>query len=96
MILSNQVGVVGLPRRDEINEFWVQRDIAVVAEFPDWDMEPVVLPNLDDRVGVEGAEFPDSHPGPGQQQDTQFPYWDWFEVGVVHELGHRRVVEELR
>jgi hypothetical protein len=41
--LRDQVGVVGLPLRDELNEFWVERDVAVVAEFPDGDMEPMVL-----------------------------------------------------
>ena len=48
---SNMVGVVGLPFGDELNEFGMQRDIAVVAEFPDRDMEPVVLTDLDDRIG---------------------------------------------
>jgi hypothetical protein len=94
--LSDPIGVVGLPRGDEFNQFWMQWDVAVVAEFPDGDMEPVVLPDLDYRIWWECTEFPDPHPGAGQQQDTQLSDWDWFEVGVVHELGHRPVVEELR
>jgi hypothetical protein len=63
-------GVIGLPLCDEFDEFWMEWDIAVVAEFPDWDMKPVMLPDADDWVSVECTEFPDSHPGPSQQQHT--------------------------
>ncbi len=73
----------------------MQRDIPVVAEFPDRDMEPVMLTDTNDRIGREVGEFPDPHPGAGQQQHTEFPERVGFDVGLVHELGHVGVIEEL-
>ncbi len=70
----------------------MQRDVAVVAELPDGNMEPIVFPDTHDRVGVEVGEFPDPHPGASQQQHTELAERVRFDVDLGHELGHLGVV----
>jgi hypothetical protein len=94
--LRDQHGICGLPRLDELNEFRVERYVTVVAEFPDWDMEPMVVTDADDWISGEVGEFPDPHPGPRQQKHTELAERVRFDVGLVHELGHVGVVEKLR
>jgi hypothetical protein len=92
---GDTVGVVGLPLFDQFDQFGMERNVTVVAEFPDRDMEPMVLTDLDYRIGREVGEFPDPHPGASQQQHTEFPKRVRFDVGLVHELGHLSVIKEL-
>ncbi len=93
---GDTVGVAGLPRCDEFDQFRMKRNIAVVAELPDRDMQPMMITDTDDRILGEVGELADPHPGPGQQQHTELPERVRFDVGLVHELGHLRVIEELR
>jgi len=91
-VAGDMDSVVGLPPSNEFDQVGMERNIPVVAEFPDWDMQPVVFTDTNDRVGGQVGEFPNPHPGAGQQQHTQFAERVRFDVGLVHELGHGGVV----
>jgi hypothetical protein len=45
---------------------WVQRQVAVVVQFADRDVQPVRGADEHDRVGLQGGELAD--PQPGAQQ----------------------------
>ena len=66
MSVGRCVGPVG---GDELDEVRMQQDVAIVVEFADRDPQPLRVHNQRDCVGPEIAEFPDSHPGAGQQFD---------------------------
>jgi len=54
----------GGPLREEPQRVRVQRDVTVVVKFPERDPQPRRHVQRDDRVGGEGAELTDAHPGP--------------------------------
>ena len=85
---------------DEFDEVGVQRDVAVVVELAGGDPQPVPVTNHRDCVGLQIAELPDSHPGPGQQLDREAGVeavlvaecsYELHVVGVVEEPGQRFV-----
>ncbi len=56
---------------DEFDELWVERDVAVVVEFPDRDTKPVAAVDEHDSIRGEGAEFSNTQPGAGQHLDHE-------------------------
>ena len=89
-------GVGLLPVVDQRDQGRVERDVAVVAELADGDVQPVVVADFDDRIGGQVAELTDTHRGPCEQQDAELAERVGFDLGVVHERCHLGVVEELR
>ena len=45
---------------DELHHSGMQREVAVLVEFADGDVEPVGVPDQDDGVRGEGGVFADS------------------------------------
>ena len=84
-----QVGPVG----EETGGVGVHGHVAVVVELADRDPQPRGVVQHDDRVGGEGAELTDAHPGPRQQLDDE-PIERWCERGARREPGGLGVVEE--
>ena len=84
------------PRLEELDQDGVEGDVAVVVQVADRDPQNHGLIAEDgDRVGSDGAELPDSHPGAGQHLHGEMP--QWIETGgPLHERGGLFVVQELR
>ncbi len=89
-------GVRVLPVGNQVDEFRVQRDVAIVAELADRDVQRVMVADLDDRVCRQVAELADAHPGARQEQHAELAERVGFGLGVVHERRHLVVVQELR
>ena len=68
-------------------------DVSVVVEFPDRDPQPRRRVQCDDRIRGEVAEFPDAHPGPGEQLDDE-PIERLRDRGLRGEAGGLRIVQE--
>ena len=80
---------------DEIDQHRVQRHVAVVVQLADGDAQTMAVSLADHGVVFEPGELADAHPGAGQQLDHE----PTAQVGVLgqrgHELGGRRIVQEL-
>ena len=74
----------------------MQRDVAVVAELAERDLQPVPVAHLHDSAGVEAAELTGSDPGPQQQVDHQPAQLVGVGAGGPEQRGGLGVVEELR
>jgi hypothetical protein len=93
---ANVLEVGRRPVAEQRDELWVQRDVAVVAEFAEWDPQPVVGADLHDGVGFEVGQFAGAHAGAGQQFDDQSIPRVAACAGGGHEFGRVAVVQELR
>ena len=89
------VRVAGLPVGDQVDECRVERDVAVVAELADGDVQGVMVADLDNGICGQVAEFADAHAGACQEQHTEFAERVGFGLGVVHERCHLVVIEKL-
>ena len=73
----------------QLDEGRVQRDVAVVAEFADRDVQPVRRRRSSTTgVGGEVAELADAHPGAGEHQRRRVVRsGSGSDRRLVHELG---------
>jgi hypothetical protein len=88
--------VGGGPVGEEVDDFGVQRDHAVVAELADRDAQPVaVAADSCDRVGGELAELGSAQPGAGEHLGDEAIAGQGVGLGRGHERGGLLVGEEL-
>ena len=81
---------------DQPDEHRVQRHGAVVVQLAERDAQPPGVTEAIHGVVAQPAEFTDPHPGAGQQLDDQAAPLVRLHRQRGHELGRRRIVEELR
>ncbi len=87
---ADVVGVGGGPLGEEGDEFGVEWDEAVVAEFADGDAEPVGVTDLGDGVGGEVAEFAGAQSGAGEDLGDEPVAGEAVGAGGGHEAWRRR------
>jgi hypothetical protein len=77
---------------DQGHQLRVQRDVAVVVQLADRDVQPVSSADLHDRVVLESDQLADPQAGPDQDFADQEPR---LVLGGAQELGRGWVIERL-
>jgi hypothetical protein len=87
--------VGGGPLCEQVDDFGVEGDHAVVAELADWDAQPVAVgADAGDGVGGEFAELGGAQPGAGQDLGDEPVAVHGMVPGGGHERGGLLVGEE--
>jgi hypothetical protein len=94
-MVADVVEVGGGPVSEQGDEFGVQGDVAVVAQFADGDAQPVAVADEHDGVGVEVAQLTGAQPGAGEDFDDEPVAGVGGGAGGGHQSGGVAVVEEL-
>jgi hypothetical protein len=77
---------------DQFDQLWVQRQVAVLTELPDRDMQPGSGTDVHHRVGAEAGELADPQPGAHQHLDGDPDQETLVGLGGAEQLGGRGIV----
>jgi len=85
--------VLGAVVADQVDQVRVQRQVTVVVQSPDRDVQPAPDTYLHDRVGLQADQFADSQPGADQHFADDTDQQSALGGGGAQELRGRPVVE---